>query len=59
MHKLTGEKSRLAVLTNKDVRKIKKLLKQGRTQRFIAEQFDVHYSLISLIKTGKRWSHVK
>ena len=59
MHKLAGENSRLSVLTDKDVRKIKKLLKQGCTQRWIASQFDVHYSLISLINTGKRWSHIK
>lgn len=59
MSQLIGEESRLSVLKNKDVKLIKKLLVKGLSQRSIALKFNVHYSLISHIKAGRRWSHIK
>lgn len=55
----TGEANRLSLLTNEQVREIKKQLLEGRKQRDIAIQFNVHYSLISHIKAGRKWGEVK
>lgn len=53
-----GEASPSAKLRNRDVIKIKKQLKIGITQKSIAKHFKVHPSLISYIKTGKKWKHI-
>lgn len=47
-------------LTEKQVRSIRYLLTQKQlTQREIGLQFNVCHSVISNIKTGRSWSHVK
>jgi len=54
----TGEDNRLSILTNDDVRDIKRQLAKGIKQRDIARAFKVHYSLISHIKAGRKWGDV-
>lgn len=46
-------------LNEDSVAEIKKLLMQGNKQYKIAEQFGVSKQLISCIKKGEIWSHVK
>jgi len=53
-----GEKNTMSKLTTEEVIKIKYLLKSGLSQYRIAEIFNVRQSLISRIKTGKRWGHL-
>ena len=53
-----GEESKLAVLTNSEVLEIKRQLSEGRKQRDIAHDFNVHYSLISHIKAGRKWGDI-
>lgn len=48
-----------AVLTNRIVREIRRLATAGATNRDIAARFGVAPSLVSMVKTGKRWTHVK
>lgn len=50
-----GERHVLAKLTEGEVLAI---LQDRRSQREIAADYGVHQSLISLIKTGKRWAHL-
>lgn len=45
-------------LTIDKVKEIKELLKQGLFQKEIAKQFGIDRTMVSQIKTGKRWSHV-
>lgn len=52
-----GSKHHNAKLTEKEVLKIKELLKVGETQTNIAKKFNVNRETISLIKSGKLWSH--
>lgn len=47
-----------AKLTEKDVIKIRKLLRGARTQRDVATQFGVSTGVISRIKNNHIWSHV-
>lgn len=54
----SGEDSKFSVLTNDDVRDIKRQLAKGIKQRDIAMAFKVHYSLISHIKAGRKWGDV-
>lgn len=53
-----GEKASNAKLTEKKVREIRALLKQGEKQRDVAGWFGVSKSLIAAISTKKVWSHV-
>ena len=54
-----GEHNGKAKLTEKEVRTIKHILKQGiMLQSEIGEMFDVGCRQISYINTGKNWSHV-
>jgi IS30 family transposase len=48
-----------AKLKDADVRAIRKLSRQGMSQRLIAERFGVSGAFISMILAGKRWSHVR
>lgn len=50
-----GENNGRSVLTEDDVRAI---LRDKRSQRQIAEDYPVSISMIHLIKTRKRWSHI-
>jgi hypothetical protein len=45
-------------LTTNDVRKIKRDLSEGVSQRGIAKKFNVSQAMVSLINTGIKWSHV-
>lgn len=53
-----GSKHHLAKLDEKKVMEIKKMIKDGYTNKEIAEIYNVDQSNISLIRNGKRWSHV-
>ncbi len=55
---LRGESNKVAKLTEENVRAIKELLKNGRKLKDIATIFNVHFSTISYINTGKRWAHI-
>lgn len=46
-------------LNEKQVREIKKLLKEGLTQQKIADRFNVVQTVISHINTNKTWKHVQ
>lgn len=54
-----GSEIRSAKLTETDVRLIRKLTKQGQSQRQIAKQFGVNKSAIADINNGITWMHVK
>jgi len=55
----SGENNGRAKLTNKNVIRIKRLLKKGRlTHKQIAKPMGVSPATISDIKTGKSWRHI-
>ena len=56
---LSGSKHPNAKLTERDVRKIKKMRSKKVTQRECAEHFDVSISVIQAIEYGITWRHVK
>jgi hypothetical protein len=56
---ICGEKHQWSRLTSDQVRSIRQLVKQGKTQRAIAKQFHVHFATISAIICGKSWGHLK
>lgn len=53
-----GEMNQCAKFTENDIREIRKMIAEGESQTFIAEYFGTAQSVISQIKTGKRWGHV-
>jgi hypothetical protein len=53
-----GKDHGLAKLTDVVVEDIRLRLSQGQSQSSIAKKYDVHQSLVSLIKLGKIWRHV-
>lgn len=53
--KKQGENNNRAILTNEAVIKITALIKCGHPNKEIAELFGVKSTIISNIKTGKRW----
>lgn len=54
-----GEKIGRAKLKEQDIHQIRKLLKEGVSQRKIAKIFKVHYATISKINTGKHWKYLR
>lgn len=54
-----GENASGSKLTSKQVVNIKKLLKQGVTQKEIAKKYPVTQVSIHKIKHGKTWTHIK
>lgn len=54
-----GSEHGMSVLAIADVKKIKRLLKQGKSKKWIAELFEVSRSTISHIKAGRTWTHVE
>lgn len=54
-----GEANPAAKLTDERVREIKQLLDRGITQQAIAKHVGINQAVISRIKHGKAWSHVK
>jgi hypothetical protein len=55
---LKGEKSYSSKLTEKEVKEIKELLKNGMYQRNIAKIYKVHQANICAINRKKIWSHI-
>ena len=56
--KRRGENNPNAIMTEREVRLIKKALKNGLTNKEICDLYHEKPSTISQIKLGKRWSHV-
>jgi hypothetical protein len=54
-----GERSPNAILTDEEVRQVRRLLTQGKTQERVAQQLGVSEPAISAIATGRNWKHVK
>ena len=54
----SGIKHGRSKLKNKDVFRIRQLLKENVVQRIIANKFNVHESIISDIKYNKLWAHI-
>lgn len=46
-------------LVEKDVIDIKAMIKEGFTNKEIAELFNVHKATINCIRIGRNWSHIK
>jgi len=55
----SGERNGASKLTNRKVIQIKMLIKLGFKSKDIAEIFGVSYAMISNIKSGRNWSHIK
>jgi hypothetical protein len=53
-----GERNARAKLKEADVLQVINLCSQGKTRKYIANQFGVSASLISEIRNGKRWAHL-
>lgn len=54
-----GSKSPVSKLKESDVVRIKRLLNEGMRVIDIAKEYEISHSVISNIKNGKRWTHVK
>jgi hypothetical protein len=56
---LKGSKHKLAILNEDEVLEIYRMcIEKVSTQRNIAAQFNVCFSTVSHIKTGRLWSHL-
>lgn len=53
-----GSANHAAKLTEEAVRQIRARLSAGETGRSLAAEFGVHESIVSEIKSGRRWRHV-
>lgn len=53
-----GVKNPAAKLNVRDIRQIRRLLDQGRTQTSVAAQFGISQTHVWSIKAGKNWSHI-
>ena len=53
-----GETNGRAKLTEREVMKIKRLIKEGIRITDIASRFDVGITTISEIKAGRTWKHI-
>lgn len=53
---MKGENHNRAKLSNEDVRTIRDMVRNGYSNKSIAELYDVDPSLISHIKRGKKWN---
>ena len=58
-NKAIGERIGRSKLKNAQVAEIKKLLKTGIKQKSIAEKFNIGSTMITRIKKGLNWSHIK
>jgi len=54
-----GQQHGRSILFDKQVKKIKQMLRASHRQKHIAAEFGVDASLISHIKAGRRWTHIK
>jgi len=57
-NRATGSNHPFSKLTSSDVKQIRRLQKEGRSQRSIAKQFGVSRGTIEAIIKGKTWKHV-
>lgn len=57
-HPPSGERNPAAILSNSDVKEIKKRLMMNERGNSIAKHFKVNPSIISRIKSGKIWAHI-
>lgn len=55
----TGENSSNAVLDNKKVFEIKIALSEGKKLKYLSKKYNVSITVISNIKRGLTWSHIK
>lgn len=55
---IKGKTATNAVLTDDSVRDIKHLIKEGFTNREIADLFGIHPGTVNCIRTGRNWSHI-
>lgn len=55
---LAGTKNPRALLTKKDVLRIKRLRESGQTLKAIAEEYGVHLASVDLITRGKSWDGI-
>jgi hypothetical protein len=53
-----GERHPLATLTEKEVREIRELARQGMPQREVALKFEIRQNTVSRIVNRVRWKHV-
>lgn len=56
---MAGESNPNAKLTEKEVREIRRLRKQGITLKEVAAKFGVTFGLVSAIARGRAWKHVR
>jgi hypothetical protein len=56
---LVGENSHKTILTNKDVREIRKMRSMGIIYRKISEKFNISISTAHGVVNGRVWDHVK
>lgn len=55
----TGEKNHQAKLSNEDVKNIKIRIQNGETNTEIAKDYPVSHKMISVIRMGRCWRHIK
>lgn len=53
-----GVKNARAILSEEQVLEIKTLINDGCRNVDIAKMFNIHHKHVSLIRRGKRWSHI-
>lgn len=56
---LIGERQPKAIITEARAKEIRLLLKEGRSNRSLAEQFGVCKYTIWAISSGRHWGHVQ
>ena len=54
----SGERHHNSKLKNRDIHKIRRLLKNGRTQQYVADVFSVSQTTIYEIAAGRTWKNV-
>ena len=57
--KPVGEKHARAVLTEADVRRVRRLIADGKSQRNVAAEFGVCAGTVQAICEGRTWGHVR
>lgn len=54
-----GERHSLAKLTTADALEVGRMLREGKTQKFIADRFGVSQKIVWNILHGRAWTHVQ
>lgn len=55
---MKGETNGMSKITESDVIGIYSLIKQGRTNSYISNIYNIHDRYVSLVRHGKRWAHL-